>query len=226
MKAFIVGFFAIIAVATASDPKYCYKDALEACSATKQSTSLENCNANYGSITRIAPYLQSFANSHIIRSFEYLLMSTHFANYEKNRLGFEKLYRDLSDKKWDEAIDIIKYITKRGGRMDFNQRYNDDINVNPPEQSYELYEIQSLAKSIDMEKQMAQQAFNIHDQAVKKRKEDHDPEISSWIEKEFVHKHADNIRQLSGFTADLNSMLRTQDSALSLFLFDEYLQKL
>ena len=48
-------------------------------------------------------------------------MSTHFGNYESNRHGFQGLYKKLSDKAWEKAIDIIKYIAKRGGRMNFNQ---------------------------------------------------------------------------------------------------------
>jgi ferritin len=36
-----------------------------------------------------------------------------------SREGFEKLFRKLSDSAWDDAIDLIKYITKRGGTMEF-----------------------------------------------------------------------------------------------------------
>jgi Ferritin-like domain. len=39
-----------------------------------------------------------------------------------SREGFEKLFRKLSDSTWDDAIDLIKYITKRGGTMDFSAR--------------------------------------------------------------------------------------------------------
>lgn len=64
-------------------------------------------------------------------SFEFLLMSTHFGNYEANREGFKGLYRKLSDQSWADAIDLIKYIAKRGGRMDFNQlpRFKKSVNI-------------------------------------------------------------------------------------------------
>lgn len=80
-----------------------------------------NCNAKYGAIDQLMVDLQSYANANIETSFEYLLMSTHFGNYETNREGFKGLYRKMSDRAWENAIDIIKFITKRGGKMDFNQ---------------------------------------------------------------------------------------------------------
>lgn len=54
--------------------------------------------------------------------------ATHFGNYEKSREGFEKLFRKLSDSTWNDAIDLIKYITKRGGVMDFAAR-KDEVQV-------------------------------------------------------------------------------------------------
>lgn len=46
-------------------------------------------------------------------------MSTHFGNYKDQRLGFEKFFRSLSDRTWNDAIDLIKYLTKRGRKMNF-----------------------------------------------------------------------------------------------------------
>lgn len=83
--------------------------------------SISNCNAKYGAIDALQADLQAYANANIETSFEFLLMSTHFGNYEANREGFKGLYRKLSDKSWEEAIDLIKYIAQRGGKMDLNQ---------------------------------------------------------------------------------------------------------
>lgn len=82
---------------------------------------ISNCNAKYGAIDDLQADLQAYANANIETSFEFLLMSTHFGNYEANREGFKGLYRKLSDKSWEEAIDLIKYIAQRGGKMDLNQ---------------------------------------------------------------------------------------------------------
>lgn len=80
---------------------------------------MANCDAKYGAIDGLESGLQAYANAHINASFEFLLMSTHFGNYDANRDGFKGLYRKLSDKAWNDAIDIIKFIAKRGGRMNF-----------------------------------------------------------------------------------------------------------
>lgn len=90
-----------------------------------------NCNAQYGAIDTLQADLQSYVNANIETSFEFLLMSTHFGNYEANRDGFKGLYRKLSDQSWADAIDLIKYIAKRGGRMDLNQlpRFKKSVNI-------------------------------------------------------------------------------------------------
>lgn len=90
-----------------------------------------NCNAQYGAIDTFQPDLQSYVNANLETSFEFLLMSTHFGNYEVNRDGFKGLYRKLSDQSWADGIDLIKYIARRGGRMDFNQlpRFKKSVNI-------------------------------------------------------------------------------------------------
>lgn len=80
---------------------------------------LPHCNALYSGFHTVAADLSSYVKREVLYSYDYLLMSTHFGNYEKNRVGFEKLFKGLSDKSWENAIDVIKYITKRGGTVDF-----------------------------------------------------------------------------------------------------------
>jgi hypothetical protein len=55
--------------------------------------------------------------------------ATHFGNYEKSREGFEKLFRKLSDIAWNDAIDLIKHMTKRGGAMNFSARKSEEDEV-------------------------------------------------------------------------------------------------
>lgn len=148
-------------------------------------------------------------------------MSTHYGNYRKNREGFGKLFRGLSDSKWEEAIEIIEHVTQRGGEMEFHPPPK--IENSPP--AYELYEIQSVAKALDIEKQLALEAFKIHKEASARSEGKHDPEIASYIENEFVHDQSKTIRKLAGYVTDLNKMLSGQDGSLALYLFDEYLQK-
>ncbi|KAJ3665047.1 hypothetical protein Zmor_000562 [Zophobas morio] len=223
MKAFVV--FAVLFVAVYAADDTCYKKFDGICSGTTAKSplpvDLSTCTASYGHIDVVLRHLIGFANSHIVRSMEYLLMSTYYGNYQKNRAGFEKLFRDLSDAKWDHAIELIKHVTTRGGSMKFTPP--DFLNTEEPN-VYEGYEIQSIAKALDKEKQLALEAFKVHNEASRRTDGKHDPEISSYIEEEFVHHQAKNIRKLAGYVTDLKSMLSGPDGSLSLFLFDEYLK--
>lgn len=149
-------------------------------------------------------------------------MATHYANYEKNREGFGKLFRSLSDEKWHDAIELMKYIGKRGGEMNFRTR-KAEANVTR-QNDFELYELESLSKALDIEKELAIDAHDIHGEATRRRKEYHDPEISSFIEEEYVHKHSKTIRKLTGYTHDLLKILDGPERSLGLYLFDDYLQ--
>jgi len=223
MKAFTV--FVLLFAATQAADEFCYRDVDRACkqTTTKDEANVANCHAKYGAIDAVVGDLQAYVNTHITRSFEYLLMSTHYSNYQKNREGFEKLFRDLSDDKWNSAIDLIKYIGKRGGSMNFSARKAAPNNTRDGD--YELYEVESVAKALDIEKALALDAHSIHGEATRRRAEYHDPEISSYLEEHFVHKHSSNIRKLSGYAHDLLGIMDGPERSLGLYFFDEYLQK-
>lgn len=200
---------------------HCYNDVVGACSPV--GGEIQNCNSRYGAFVgdELLNSVQNYANTNILRSFQFLLMSSHFGNYEKNRGGFEKLYRKLSDQAWEQAIDLVKYVNKRGGHMNFRLRKDETI---AKQIDYEMYELGSMARALDMQKELAREAHSIHFEVT--RKVAHDPEVASYIENNFVHKHSDIIRELSGHTNDLKHLIANQpDPSLSLYLFDEYLQK-
>ena len=51
-------------------------------------------------------------------------------------------------------------------------------------------------------------------------------QVSSYLEENFLHHHAENVRKLGGYTSDLKRLLsENKQASLSLFLFDEHLQK-
>ncbi|KAG8037453.1 hypothetical protein G9C98_005663 [Cotesia typhae] len=204
--------------------EFCYNDVEAACSPrplTGDGTML-SCNAKYGAIDQLMVDLQSYANANIETSFEYLLMSTHFGNYETNREGFKGLYRKMSDRAWENAIDIIKFITKRGGKMDFNQlpRFK---RTGKEQRVVELSEISSLAKALDTEKQMADEAIRVHGQAQHHTKLD--SSVAHYMEEQFMEPQAETVRTLAGHTNDLKRLLGDNDASLSIFMFDEYLKK-
>nr|AGM32344.1 ferritin, heavy subunit [Coptotermes formosanus]AGM32405.1 ferritin, heavy subunit [Coptotermes formosanus] len=215
---FLVVLSAFLAVSFA---QYCYNDVVGSCG--PRGVELKNCHAKYGAVDAVLFDLQSYVNAHISRSFDYLLMSTHFGNYEQSREGFEKLFRKLSDSTWDDAIDLIKYIAKRGGAMDFAARKPEE---EPQDNAVELYELGALARGLDTQKKLAEEAFTIHSGATRRREGYHDPEVSSYLEEHFMHRQAESVRELAGYTSDLKRLLsENKQASLSLFLFDEYLQK-
>jgi len=240
-----VAFCVLIAVAVAAaentiadsskaEDLFCYAQVNAACSSktnpkgTKETTV---CNSRFGAMTKdesvehILRDLQTYVNTHITRSYEYLMIATHYANFEMNRPGFEKLFRSLADEKWNSALGLIEYITKRGGVMDFDQ-FNDLGSEPNTVSAYELYELQSVAKALDIEKKLTKEANTIHHEVLSKNKSVHDSEMSHYIEEAFTEKQAETIRRLSGYATDLTALLSSNtDASLALYLFDEYLQK-
>ncbi|XP_043469149.1 uncharacterized protein LOC122502891 [Leptopilina heterotoma] len=217
-------FVLLSALLVSASAEFCYPEVEAACSTapTTDGALLKNCNAKYGSFENMQTDLQAYTNAHIESSFEYLLMSSHFGNYEANREGFKGLYRKLSDNAWQKAIDMIQFITKRGGTMNFNQlphfkKTASDSRV------LELNEIGSLAKALDTEKVMAEEALRLHAQTQNHPKQD--AAVAHYLEEEFMEAQADCIRKLAGHSNDLKNLLQDRDASLSIFLFDEYLQK-
>lgn len=220
---FVIGILTTLLVTASAD--FCYPDVEAACSSSPTSMDgglLKNCNARYGSFEAMQAELQAFANAHVESSFEYLLMSTHFGNYEVNREGFKGLYRKLSDDAWTKAIDIIHFITKRGGRMNFNQLPHFKKNAKES-RVLEMNELNSLAKALDTEKQLAEEALRLHTQTQNHPKQD--ASVAHYLEEEFMEPQAEVIRTLAGHTNDLKSLLGDRDASLSVFLFDEYIKK-
>ena len=124
--------------------------------------SLDNCNANFSGFSSSVQHLQAYANEQLIKSFDYLLLSANFGTYVKNRPGFEKQFRGLSDTAWNRAIDLIKHIPKRGGQHDFYTRRSPTVST-PQKRILELSEINALALALDTEKSLSSEAHGLHE---------------------------------------------------------------
>lgn len=81
----------------------------------------------------------------------------------------------------------------------------------------------SLAKALDSQKQLADEALRIHGEALHRDKQD--AAVAHYIEEHFMEPLSERVRQLAGYSNDLKNMLEKSDASLSVFLFDEYLQK-
>ncbi|CAL7948650.1 unnamed protein product [Xylocopa violacea] len=221
----LFGILSILLAVTSAEE--CYSEMYSACQANSKTSVLDEsvkdkCNATYGSIDGLLVDLQGYANVNIDSSFEFLLLSSYFGNYENQREGFKKLYRKYSDQMWEDAINLIKFITKRGGTMDFH-KFSQFKTPIAEARIIELNEIESLAKALDIQKQIANEALRIHSRAQLHTK--HDASVAHYVEERFLESQAERIRDLAGYITDLKHLLAEHDPTLCLFLFDEYLQK-
>ncbi|XP_030371419.1 ferritin heavy polypeptide-like 17 isoform X2 [Scaptodrosophila lebanonensis] len=224
MKSFIA--FALVAslcaLAQANEEGVCRNSVVSACGSSSFSgTSI--CNARFAGIESIEPEVQAYINSQLTKSYEYLLLATHFNSYQKNRPGFQKLYQGLSDRSFDDSIDLIKKITSRGGIVDFNTRHESPASVSTQRPTLEVDELHSLALALDNEKQLATGATHVHTRATHAALRD--PELAHYLEESFLPKQADSVRKLSGYANDLAKLMKVPDPSLSIYLFDEFLQK-
>lgn len=173
--------------------------------------------------------IRDFINEHIMSSYQYTLMKTNFGNHQANRPGFEKLYATLSDQAWEDAIDLIKYNAKRGGSLSGFKTTRESLSLKylvGEQKKHAITEYTSMASAMDMQKRLAAGAHDIHKNAIRLGASYHDPEVSSYIEERFAHKHADTIRMLAGHMADMNGVMSAyNDFSLSIYIFDEYLAK-
>ncbi|XP_046419464.1 uncharacterized protein LOC124179303 [Neodiprion fabricii] len=205
---------------------FCYNDVQSECRGQSHSVDarLENCNALYGKFGRIQSKLEQYANALIDTSFKYLTVSSYFGNFERNRMGLKRLYRKLSDEAWDDAKDLINFITLRGGEMHFDERptyWNErrELQVN----EHDLSELERMSNVLDNYKMMADEAIKIQREVTKHA--DLDGSVAHYFEERFFQRQTKTVHTLSGYVNDLKRFFSEADASLALFLFDEYLLK-
>ncbi|XP_037814986.1 soma ferritin isoform X2 [Lucilia sericata] len=224
MKSFIVVALLAAICAVVKTEEVCHSNVVSACaSSTLSGTSI--CNSRYGGIEHIEPEVQAYINSHLTKSYEYLLLATHFNSYQKNRPGFQKLYQSLSDRSFDDTIDMIKQVTRRGGKANFNVVHESPATVSKSALHLEVDELHSLAMALDTEKQLSNGAIHVHTRSLHANSGERDPEMAQYMEEKFLTKQAATVRKLSGYANDLSKLMNQQDPSLAVYLFDEYLQK-
>lgn len=191
-----------------------------------------SCNATFSGFAYHLPSLQAYANHQLAKSYDYMLLATNFGSHTKNRPGFEKQFLALSNKAWENTIDLIKHITMRGGAHNFLARSH-VINVTQPtahKQVLELNELESMALALESEKQLSAEAHSLHEHYSRHHSThpgQYDPEVAHYLDEEFIEGQAETIRKLSGYTNDLKRLMKVetgaQSTSLNMFLFDEYL---
>lgn len=171
------------------------------------------------------------ANDNLIRSWEYLFLSAQFGTHVKQRLGFEKILHGLADEGWNKGFEMIKEASKRGFTHKFGPS-NEESNL--IKTVGDVAELPALAKAVDIEKNLLNRANNVHlnhQHAAHKNDASkygtYDASLAHYLEEEIIEKKTENIRHLVGHVNDLKNIFSKGEEiySMSLYLFDQYLQK-
>lgn len=187
---------------------------LVACSANSKCPA-ESVSSKIAGIEVADNDLSSLVNLQFRTSYKYLLMSMNFNSFLKDRPGLSKLFRQHSDKLFDDSIALVKQITNRG--YEYNPK---TVEVRGSELSSKLTtalsEQGSLEKGVDKYKILINEANKICKNA--------DAEMKHYVQEELLEGYVKSLRQLTGYYNNLNNF-GSKDFKLGVFLFDEYLQK-
>lgn len=168
-----------------------------------------------------------YTNEYLVRSYEYFFLSAQFGTYGKDRPGFQKLLKGLSDSAWNKGIGMIKEITKRGFKHHFGLESSIEKIYAPAHAS----ELVALAKAAEIEKNLLIKANDIHRHhshaSLDKSKScGYDAALTHYIEEEILEEKTSTVRTLVGHVNQLKRLFAkdTKTYPLSLFMFDQHLQ--
>jgi hypothetical protein len=166
-------------------------------------------------------------NEYLVRSYEYFFLSAQFGTYGKDRPGFQKLLKGLSDSAWNKGIQLIKEITKRGHAHTFQM----DLAVEAITSSSNVTELVALAKAAEIEKGFLVKANDLHrhhSHASFKAENScgYDAALSHFIAEEILEEKTETVRTLVGHVNQLKKLFVNDKATypLSLFMFDQHLQ--
>lgn len=203
----------------------CVKHALEECNKPgDQWSDSPHCNSIHGGFQQNVGKLEGLLANHLRDSFKYLIMSSHFESDAVNKIGFQKLFKDNSDKMWNRAKSLLKYMIKRGGSMTKSANV---FNLNDVDMKGSEGMTKALATSLDMMKQNAAKTIEAyhHSQLKKAEANSYDPAISHYLEKNLIQEYADDIRHNSGLLNVWGKIAKVEKSRnLGAHLFDKSLK--
>lgn len=192
------------------------------------------CTISKGSCTSLFsgfPHVQSDLNRYtkqmLDKSFDFLLLSSVFDVYSMDRPGFEKLYRKISDKAWEDTIDLIKYQSKRGASVTLGEGDDNSASIHDVASLLQSNETSSLELALDYEKILATEAHRIHKKISHADSSKHyDPDVAHYLDEKIIEYQSGVIRKLSGHITNLNDIFNEASTKhMAVHMFDEYLDK-
>lgn len=184
---------------------------------------LGKCDADYRDIASHLPHLQTLINHHLSHSFQYMSMSSHFGRDVINRKGFQKLFRKLSDDSWEESLELLGHVIKRGGHL-MPEASAEGLRVQMPAgRNYSQPELMALGRALDLTKLLAGETVDLHQQITGMCISSCDPELAEFLQSKLMPEQTTTIRELSGHVTTLRVMMGGEERDLGLNLFDESL---
>lgn len=191
-----------------------------------------SCSIDKGTCTSLFsgfPHVQSDLNKYtkqmLDKSYDFLLLSSAFDVYSLDRPGFEKLYRKVSDKAWEDTIELIKYQSRRGGYVQLGEEGS--TSVHDVASLLQSNETSSLGLALEYEKLLAMEAHRMHKKISHADSTKHyDPDVAHYLDEKLIEYQSGQIRKLSGYIKNLNDIINEANTkALGVQLFDDYLDK-
>lgn len=208
-------------------------------------TDVSKYTALFSSVDHVKNELEIFTNQQLEKSYDFLLLSSIFDKYDMDRPGFEKLYRKISDKAWEDTQGLIKYRSKRGLPVELNGNADSILKSNAitdfgfknmnRTNLLNSDEMSSLKLALAYEKILATESHRIHKKIshAHGNEASYDPDVAHYLDEEIIEYQSGVIRKLTGYIHNLDSMAKecnTNDNKaatwdLALHMFDEYLEK-
>jgi len=186
----------------------------------------QECSSIYGGFKANENNLHNMVMYHLEDSFKFLLMASHFNRDDVNRVGLHKTLMGYSDQLWANAVRMIKYTTKRGGKIDASRLSSFTLkSVQPNDFDGE---VEALAITLDLWKRQAldvnlriKQAMHKHVDPSTQKPTHFDPSIFGFFQDDFVESYTQNIRDLAGYLNIMGKMAKDEKTKkMGLHLFD------
>ncbi|XP_055612381.1 uncharacterized protein LOC129758786 [Uranotaenia lowii] len=143
------------------------------------------CTSVFSGFPHIQHDMNRFTKQMLVKSFDFLLLSSTFDVYSTDRPGFEKLYRKISDKAWEDTMDLIKYQSKRGASVTLDGDANDS--THQVDTLLQSNETSSLKLTLDYEKLLANATHHMHKKISHADSSKHyDPDVAHYLDENFI----------------------------------------
>jgi len=180
-----------------------------------------SCTTRFGSFPEMNWEAETLVEKHMKASIDYLFMGSRFNEWKVNRKGFSGYFNKLSDAKWEQTKDLLKYMISRGGELTSNF----SVLVSNNRDDHVLDELPALGKALDTEKAITNNIQHLaHRASVHTTNHNYmDGAFYNFLSEDVAEHQIPRIQDLSRHVHTLSSAMKTTkdtDSAFVLYLYD------